>query len=208
VHEAQCTVEIRSCHPSLEDQDILVQVRFLNDADETPSQFAVKTHQTADMLHVSPVHELPDQFPLFLDATGEFVCLLLRQARCGAAIAFGAALLADDPKCVQHLNPAKTAMPIRLGVCLRHFVSVARIAIAVSGWREAEIKAILRYGNSSAGTGMILLTFQSLDRIEHLSTMDWHFLRGVNPQPHFVAPYFDHGNDNTVADDNAFVFLP
>jgi hypothetical protein len=34
------------------------------------------------------------------------------------------------------------------------------------------------------------------------------FFGSLDPQPHFVAPNIDHGDDEIVTDDKAFVLLP
>ena len=53
--------------------------------------------------------------------------------------------------------------------------------------------------------GLLLLSL--LDRIVDLSAVNRHVLGGVDPQPHLVATYIDHRDDDIVTDDNALVFL-
>ena len=53
----------------------------------------------------------------------------------------------------------------------------------------------------------LVQTVGLLDRLITLTAMDCHFLGSVDPQPHFVAPYFDYGDDDIVTNDDAFVFL-
>ena len=51
------------------------------------------------------------------------------------------------------------------------------------------------------------LLLRPLDRLIDLSAMDGDFLGGFDPQSHLVTPYLDHGDDDVVTDDNAFVLL-
>ena len=53
----------------------------------------------------------------------------------------------------------------------------------------------------------LLGAFGLLYRPVDLTAVDRHFFGSIDPQSHFVAPHLDHGDDDIVTDDNAFVFL-
>lgn len=60
-----------------------VQVRLLNDTDQSLLQSSVDTDQTAGVLDVAAVCELPYQFPLVLDPPRQLTHFCLRYAFLG-----------------------------------------------------------------------------------------------------------------------------
>jgi len=50
-----------------------------------------------------------------------------------------------------------------------------------------------------------LLLLSLLDLVINLTAVDRHVLGGIDPKPHLVTPYFNHGDDDIITDDNGFV---
>jgi hypothetical protein len=57
-----------------------------------------------------------------------------------------------------------------------------------------------------ANAGRLLIF--ALNRFVHLAAVDRDLTRRLDAQSHFVAPHVDDGDDDVVADDDAFVTLP
>ena len=52
-----------------------------------------------------------------------------------------------------------------------------------------------------------LLSFTTLDSFVEFTSMDRHFLRGLDSQPHLASANFNHRQDNVFSDDDTFIRL-